>query len=68
MVNVNTSSVLDYGFKPPRYYINGAMVSVNTSSVLDCGFKPLSGQTKEYLIAIFNFSTKDAELSSKSKV
>ena len=68
MVSVNASSVLDCGFKPQRYYINSAMDNVNTSSVLDCGFKPLSGQTKEYLIAVVNFTTKDAALSSKSKV
>ena len=43
------------------------MVSVFVLSVLDRGFESRSGQTKDYRIDIFSFSTKKAALSRKSK-
>ena len=47
--------------------IGGVMVSVLASSVVDRGFEPQSGQTKDYKIDIYCFSTKNAELRKKSK-
>ena len=38
-----------------------------TSSVVDRGFEPRSGQTKDYKIGIYCFSTKHAALKRKSK-
>ena len=43
------------------------MVSVLASSVVDCGFEPLSGQTKDYKIAICCFSAIHAVLKIKNK-
>jgi len=42
------------------------MIRVLTSSVVDRGFEPRSGKTKDYKIDICCFSTKHAELRSKS--
>ena len=47
--------------------IGGVMVSVLASSAVDCGFEPMSGQTKDYNIAICYFSAKHAALRRKSK-
>jgi hypothetical protein len=43
------------------------MVRVLASSAGDRGFEPWSGQTKEYIIGICYFSTKNTALSSKNK-
>jgi hypothetical protein len=43
------------------------MVSVLTWSVVDHGLEPRSGQTKDYKIGIYCFSTKHAALRRKSK-
>ena len=43
------------------------MVSVLASSAEDRRFEPWSGQTKDYKIGIFCFSSKHAALRSKSK-
>ena len=43
------------------------MVSVLVSSVVECGFEPRSGQTKDYEIDHYCFSTKQAALRRKSK-
>ena len=48
-------------------HIGGVMVSVLASSAVDRGFEPRSGQTKDYEIGIFCFSTKQAGLRRKSK-
>ena len=50
-----------------KKYIGGVMVSVLASSVVDCGFKPRSGQTKEYKIGIYCFSSTHSALKRKSK-
>ena len=47
--------------------IGGEMVSVLASSAVDCGLEPRSGQTKDYKIGIWCFSTKPAALRRKSK-
>ena len=47
--------------------IGGVMVSVLASSAIDRGFEPLSGQTKNYEIGIYCFSTKHAALRRKRK-
>jgi hypothetical protein len=47
--------------------IGGEMVSVLASSAVDCGLEPRSGQTKDYKIGIWCFSTKHAALRRKSK-
>jgi hypothetical protein len=43
------------------------MVSVLASCAVDLGFEPRSGQTKDYKIGIYCFSTKHAKLRRKSK-
>ena len=43
------------------------MVSVLAWSVVDHGLEPRSGQTKNYKIGIYCFSTKHAALRRKSK-
>jgi hypothetical protein len=43
------------------------MVSVLAWSVVDHGLEPRSGQTKDYKIGIYGFSTKHAALRRKSK-
>jgi hypothetical protein len=43
------------------------MVSVLAWSVVDHGLEPRSGQTKDYKIGIYCFSTKHAALRRKSK-
>ena len=40
---------------------------INISSAVDRGFEPHSGQTKDYEIGIYCFSTKHATLRIKSK-
>ena len=47
--------------------IGGVMVSMLASSAVGCGFETLSGQTKDYKIAICCFSAKHAALRRKSK-
>jgi hypothetical protein len=47
--------------------ISGLKVSVLASSAIDRGFEPLSGQTKDYQIALCCFSAKHAALRRKSK-
>ena len=48
--------------------IGGVMVSVFASSAIDRGFEPLSGQTKNYEIGIYCFSTKHAALRRKKRL
>ena len=47
--------------------IDGVMISVLVLSVAYCGFEFQSGQTKDYKIGIWCFSTKNAALKSKGK-
>jgi hypothetical protein len=47
--------------------IGGVMVSVLASSVVKCGIEPQSGQTKDYEISIYCFSTKHSALRRKSE-
>ena len=49
------------------YRIGGVMVRVCALSVVDCGFEPRSGQSKDYKIGTYCFSTKHAALKRKSK-
>ena len=50
-----------------KNHINGVMVSMLVSSAVDHGFKPRSGQTNEFKIGIFCFSSKHVVLRNKSK-
>ena len=43
------------------------MASVFASSAVDRGFEPRSGQTNDYAIGIYCFSTKQVVLRGKSK-
>jgi len=47
--------------------IDGVMVSVLASSAVDRGFQPRSGQTTDYKIGIYCFSSKHTALRRKSK-
>ena len=47
--------------------IDSLMVSVLASSAIDCGFEPRSGQTKEYKIVIYCFSTKPRSIKEKEQ-
>ena len=47
--------------------IDSLMVSVLASSAIDCGFEPRSGQTKEYKIGIYCFSTKPRSIKEKEQ-
>lgn len=48
-----------------KCHIDSVMVSIVTSSSINRGFQPMSGQTKDYEMAICCFSAKHAQLRAK---
>jgi hypothetical protein len=51
----------------PDKRISGVMVSVLNSSAVDRQFEPRLGQTKDYKVGIYCFSTKHVTLRKKNK-
>ena len=57
----------DISYSNSRNCIGSVMVSVLAPSAVDRGFEPRSGQTKDYKIGIYCFSTKHIALRRSSK-